>query len=45
MTAVVACPIDSNTLVPVIDQLKEKGIIVVSFAQIIENANAIFYLG
>lgn len=44
VTAVVACPIDSNALVPVTDQLKEKGIIVVSFAQIIENANAIFTL-
>ncbi len=44
VTAVVSCPIDSNALIPVTDQLKEKGIIVVSFAQIIENANAIFTL-
>lgn len=41
---VIACPIDSNALVPVVDQLKAKGIIVMSFAQIIENANAIFTL-
>ena len=41
---VIACPIDSNALVPVVDKLKEKGIIVISFAQIIENANAIFTL-
>lgn len=41
---VIACPIDSNALIPVVDQLKEKGIIVISFAQIIDNANAIFTL-
>ena len=41
---VIACPIDSNALVPVVDKLKEKGIIVISFAQVIENANAIFTL-
>lgn len=44
VTAVVACPIDSNALVPVTEALKEKGIMVISFAQIIENANAIFTL-
>ena len=42
--AVIACPIDSNALVTVVDQLHAKGIIVVSFAQVIENANAIFTL-
>lgn len=41
---VIACPIDSNALIPVTDQLKEQGIIVISFAQIIENANAILTL-
>ena len=44
VNCVIACPIDSNALVPVVDKLKEKGIIVISFAQIIENANAIFTL-
>lgn len=44
VTAVIACPIDSNALIPVVDQLKEKGVIVISFAQIIENAQAIFTL-
>jgi len=44
VNCVIACPIDSNALVPVVDQLKAKGIIVISFAQIIENANAIFTL-
>lgn len=42
--AVIACPIDSNALVQVVDQLQEKGIMVVSFAQIIDNANAIHTL-
>ena len=41
---VIACPIDSNALVAVTDQLKEQGVIVISFAQIIENAQAIFTL-
>ncbi len=44
VTCVIACPIDSNALVPVVDQLREKGVIVISFAQIIENAHAIFTL-
>ena len=42
--ALIACPIDSNALIPVVDQLKEKGVIVISFAQIIDNANAILTL-
>jgi len=42
--AVVSCPIDSNALVPVVEQLHEKGIMVISFAQIIEDADAIFTL-
>lgn len=41
---VIACPIDSNALIPVTDNLKAQGIIVISFAQIIENANAILTL-
>ena len=41
---VIACPIDSNALLPVSEQLQEQGIIVISFAQIIDNANAIFTL-
>jgi len=40
--AVIACPIDSNALVPVVDKLHEHGIMVISFAQVIENADAIF---
>ncbi len=44
VNAVIACPIDSNALVPVVDKLKQQGIIVVSFAQVIENANSIFTL-
>lgn len=39
--AVIACPIDSNALLPVVDQLQEKGVMVISFAQVIDNANAI----
>jgi ribose transport system substrate-binding protein len=45
VTAVIACPIDSNALRPVVDQLKEMGIIVISFAQIIDNAHAILTIG
>lgn len=41
---VIACPIDSNALVEPTKQLKEAGIIVISFAQIIDDANAIFTL-
>ena len=42
--AVIACPIDSNALVSVVDQLHEKGVMVISFAQVIENADAILTL-
>lgn len=41
---VIACPIDSNALVAPTDALKEDGAVVISFAQIIENANAILTL-
>jgi ribose transport system substrate-binding protein len=44
VNAVIACPIDSNALVQVVDKLKSQGIIVISFAQVIENANSIFTL-
>ena len=44
VTCVIACPIDSNALIPVTDQLEEQGVIVISFAQIIDNAQAIFTL-
>ena len=44
VTCVIACPIDSNALLPVTAQLEEQGIIVISFAQIIDNAQAIFTL-
>ena len=44
VNCVIACPIDSNALLPVVDQLKEQGVIVISFAQIIDNAQAIFTL-
>ena len=42
---VIACPIDSNALVAPTDALKAGGAIVISYAQIIENANAILPLG
>lgn len=42
--AVIACPIDSNALIPVVEQLHEKGVMVISFAQIIEDADAVFTL-
>jgi len=41
VNAVIACPIDSNALVSVVNSLKSKGIIVISFAQIIDDADAI----
>lgn len=41
---VIACPIDSNALVEPTNQLKEAGIPVITFAQVIENASAIFTL-
>ncbi|MFV0352392.1 MAG: sugar ABC transporter substrate-binding protein [Oscillospiraceae bacterium] len=44
VNAVIACPIDSNALVSVVDKLKADGVIVISFAQVIENANAILTL-
>lgn len=44
VTAVIACPIDSNALDSVTKQMNEAGIIVVSFAQLVPNANAIFTL-
>ena len=45
VTAFIACPIDSNALIPVVDQLKDMGIIAISFAQIIPNAHAILTIG
>ncbi len=44
MTAVIACPIDSNALDDVTKKMNEKGVLVISFAQIVPNANAIFTL-
>ena len=44
VTCVIACPIDSNALLPVTEQLESQGVIVISFAQIIDNAQAIFTL-
>lgn len=44
VTAVIACPIDANALLPVVDQLHEKDVMVISFAQIIDNADAILTL-
>lgn len=44
VTAVIACPIDSNALDAVTKQMNEAGIIVISFAQLVPNANAIFTL-
>lgn len=44
VTAVIACPIDSNALDSVTKQMNEAGIIVISFAQLVPNANAIFTL-
>ncbi|MDO4548711.1 MAG: sugar ABC transporter substrate-binding protein [Clostridia bacterium] len=41
---VIACPIDSNALIEPTNRLKEAGVIVISFAQIIDNANAILTL-
>lgn len=40
----IACPIDSNALVAPTDQLKEAGIPVITFAQVIENASGILTL-
>ena len=42
VTAVIACPIDGNALDSVTKQMNEKGIVVISFAQLVPNANAIF---
>lgn len=42
--AVISCPIDSNALIPVVEQLHEKGVMVISFAQVIDDADAIFTL-
>lgn len=44
VNSVIACPIDSNALIPVVDKLKAQGVMVISFAQIIENAQAILTL-
>lgn len=44
VNAVIACPIDSNALDSVTKQMNEAGIIVISFAQLVPNANAIFTL-
>ena len=44
VTAVIACPIDSNALDAVTKQMNEAGIVVISFAQLVPNANAIFTL-
>ncbi|WP_066686576.1 sugar ABC transporter substrate-binding protein [Christensenella intestinihominis] len=44
VTAVIACPIDSNALVDVTQKMNEQGILVISFAQLVPNANAIFTL-
>ena len=41
---VIACPIDSNALIAPTEQLQADGIAVISFAQVIDNANAIFTL-
>lgn len=42
VNAVIACPIDSNALIDVTQKMNEQGIIVISFAQLVPNANAIF---
>jgi ribose transport system substrate-binding protein len=42
VTAVIACPIDSNALEDVTKQMNDKGIAVISFAQLVPNANAYF---
>ena len=42
VTAVISCPIDSNALIDVTQKMNEQGIIVISFAQLVPNANAIF---
>lgn len=44
VNCVIACPIDSNALVAPTDQLKEAGIPVITFAQVIENASGILTL-
>lgn len=44
VSCVIACPIDSNALLAPTEQLQADGIPVISFAQIIDNANAIFTL-
>ena len=42
VTAVISCPIDSNALIDVTQKMNEQGIIVISFAPLVPNANAIF---
>ena len=42
VTAVIACPIDSNALDDVTSRMNEAGIAVISFAQLVPNANAYF---
>ena len=44
VSCVIACPIDSNALLASTEQLQADGIPVMSFAQVIDNANAIFTL-
>lgn len=44
VSCVIACPIDSNALIAPTEQLQADGIPVITFAQIIDNANAIFTL-
>ena len=44
VSCVIACPIDSNALLAPTEQLQADGIPVMSFAQVIDNANAIFTL-
>ena len=42
VTAVIACPIDPNALKDVTSKMNDAGIAVISFAQLVPNANAYF---